>query len=84
MSLSQRFFKAVFPKSWGVDMEAQSRLWMVRCPCGYAKSMWELGGIRWKAAGQPRMLKKCPACGKRTWHKVSKEAGPTEPARPPA
>ena len=73
MSLPQRFFTAILPKKWAADMEAQSRLWIVRCPCGEGKSMWELGGIRWRAAGQPRMLKKCPRCGKRTWHKVSKE-----------
>ena len=76
MSLPQRFFKAIFPKKWAASMEADSRLWMVRCPCGHATSMWELGGIRWKAYGEPRMLRKCPQCGKRTWHKVSKDPAP--------
>lgn len=73
MSLPQRFFKAILPKSWAKDMEAQSRLWIVRCPCGHGASMWDLGGIRWKASGSPRMLKRCPAWGKRTFHTVSKE-----------
>jgi hypothetical protein len=35
-----------------------------------------LGGIRWKAAGQPRTFScmKCPHCGKRSWHKLSGDA----------
>jgi hypothetical protein len=73
MSFFQRFFSAIFPKSWAESMEADSRKWMVRCKCGFAKSVWDWGGIRWKAAGKPRWYLKCPDCGSRSWHKVSKE-----------
>jgi len=60
-------------------MEADSRSWMMRCSCGFARSIWELGGIRWKAAGQPRTFSfmKCPQCGKRSWHKLSRDVQAT-------
>ena len=57
-------------------MEAESREWRVVCACGHDPSIWDIGGIRYKATGKPRTLMKCPTCGKRTWHRVLK--------RPPA
>ena len=72
MSGVQRFFKAIFPARWGASMEADSRLWMVQCPCGYEQSIWEMGGIRWKATGNPRTYRKCVHCGERHWHKIYK------------
>ena len=73
MSLFQRLFKAILPPRWAASMEADSRSWMVRCRCGFARSVWELGGIRWKAAGEPRWYRRCPQCGERSWHKVARE-----------
>jgi hypothetical protein len=73
MSFFQRFFTAVFPKRWMEAMEADSRLWIVRCSCGFTRSVWEMGGIRYKAIGEPRWYMKCSQCGKRSWHKVSYE-----------
>ena len=77
MSSLQKFFVRILPRRWAESMEADSRSWMMRCSCGFAQSIWELGGIRWKAAGQPRTfsLMKCPQCGKRSWHKLSRDAG---------
>jgi hypothetical protein len=63
MSWIQRIFAAVLPRRLAESMEADSRSWMVRCSCGFARSIWELGGIRWKAAGQPRQYLSCPQCG---------------------
>ena len=76
MSLSriQRFFKAIFPESWGRSMEADSRLWMMRCKCGFEKSIWDMGGIRWKARGESRNYMRCVACGERSWHKLYRKA----------
>ena len=60
-------------------MEAESREWMVRCrSCGFERSIWALGGVRWKAAGTKWTWGRCPNCGKRGWHKVYWRA-PTEP-----
>lgn len=73
MSKIQSFLQKVLPKKWATDMEAESRAWMVRCPCGHKRSIWELGGVRWKASGNPRRLLACPACGQTTWHTVVKK-----------
>ena len=71
MSSIQKFFTSILPRSWAASMKAESRAWMARCPdCGTELSIWELGGIRWKAAGTPRRLMSCKPCGKSTWHQV--------------
>jgi len=81
MSFFQRLFTAILPRRWAESMEAHSRSWMVRCSCGFARSIWELGGIRWKAAGgRPRTYMKCPQCGQWSWHKVERDP-PAEPTR---
>ncbi len=77
MSLAQRFFTAIFPKRWTESMEADSRAWKVRCPnCEHERSVWEMGGIRWKAYGNPRWFLRCSSCGGRHWHKVYKAGTP--------
>jgi len=52
-------------------VEAESRAWMVQCPhCGAERSVWESGGIRYRAAGSSRLYRRCFACGRRGWQKV--------------
>lgn len=53
-------------------MERESREWKMVCPCGRAISVWDAGGIRWKAAGNPVRLARCPRCGL-TWHRLHRE-----------
>jgi DNA-directed RNA polymerase subunit RPC12/RpoP len=72
MSFIQRLFTRIFPRRWAESMEAESRAWMLRCPCGFRRSIWELGGIRWKAAGNKRILRRCPQCGTTGWHTLTK------------
>lgn len=69
MSFGQKLFKSVLPRSWGDAMEAESRRWMMQCPCGHEVSVWDAGGIRWKGSGEPRRRFPCPKCGV-TWHRV--------------
>ncbi len=76
MTRLQKFFSKILPVAWAKNMEAESRQWMVRCPCGYEKSVWELGGIRWKARGNPHQLRQCPQCGQRTWHTITRQTSP--------
>jgi transposase-like protein len=67
----QKLLISILPKKWAADMEAESRSWMVRCPsCSFERSVWELGGIRWKAAGNPRRHMHCPQCGNSGWHTI--------------
>lgn len=63
----------LIPQKWSARMKAESRSWMLRCPCGFERTWWDAGGIRWKAAGHPRRLIRCPKCGRRTWHTTYKK-----------
>lgn len=57
-------------------MEEESRSWMIQCPhCGYQRSVWDAGGIRYKAAGISRQFRECPSCGRKAWHRVYKSTG---------
>jgi hypothetical protein len=63
-------------------MEAESRAWMMQCPhCGFERSVWDAGGIRYKAAGSPRWYQRCASCGRRGWQKVH-WAGTAPPGTP--
>jgi ribosomal protein S27E len=42
---------------------------MLKCNnCGSEKSVWEHGGIRWKAAGNPTRRMLCGSCGTLSAH----------------
>jgi hypothetical protein len=82
MSAVQKLFSALLPQRWMAAMEADSRLWMVRCSCGFARSVWDLGGIRYKASGQSRWFMRCPQCGQRSWHTVSRDQPPAQAHKP--
>ena len=73
VSTIQRLASKLLSKQTADAMAAESREWRVVCACGHDRSIWDLGGIRYKAAGNPRKLMKCLACGKRTWHSVFKQ-----------
>jgi len=76
MSRMQRLITSLVPKSWAESMEADSRLWMVPCPnCKFEQSIWDIGGIRWKATGNSKTLtlRRCPNCGERGWHQIYKK-----------
>jgi hypothetical protein len=67
----QRFFLAIFPRSWAASMEADSRAWKLICEkCGHQQSFWEIGGIRWKAKGNQRNYRRCAACGELSWQRA--------------
>lgn len=73
MSRSQRILTGLAGPETAAAMEAHSRAWMVRCPnCRHSRSIWELGGIRYKAAGTARMRLHCPNCGQSGWHQVAR------------
>ncbi len=66
----QRFVLAVVPAKWADSVKAESMSWMVRCPCGFSLSVWDMGGIRWKASGRPKRYALCRGCGEKTWHAI--------------
>ncbi|MBI4750725.1 MAG: hypothetical protein HY774_19740 [Acidobacteria bacterium] len=60
---------SIVPKSWAISMEAESRAWMMKCEtCSYEMSVWEAGGLRWKAKGNPRRMVHCQKCGQMRMH----------------
>ena len=63
--LPERAFRAV---------ETGTRHWLIECPCGSRLDFWDAGGVRWKAAGEPRQLFPCRACGQTRWNKVRRKA----------
>jgi predicted RNA-binding Zn-ribbon protein involved in translation (DUF1610 family) len=73
MSSLQKFIVAILPTKWAASMEAESRSWIARCSsCGFERSLWDLGGIRWKAGGTERRYLSCPKCGRAHWHTIYK------------
>ena len=71
MNTLQKLFTTLLPKRWAEDMEAESRAWHIKCGnCGYERSVWDMGGIRWKAAGNPNVRQRCPNCGQVAWHRI--------------
>jgi hypothetical protein len=76
MSYIQRLFQSVLPHSWSASMESESRSWIASCTCGHGQSIWDLGGIRWMARGNPLRRIYCPKCHATTWHLVAIENTP--------
>lgn len=71
MSFIQRLAVAILPRSTSRSLEHESRSWIVRCPgCQHERTVWDLGGIRWGAAGKPRWRLKCRQCEQTGWHEV--------------
>ena len=82
MNALQRFVTRFVDAETAAAIEAHSRGWRVRCPhCGFERSIWDLGGIRYGATGRTRTLARCRQCGRSGWHKVEKAADfPTDKA----
>ncbi len=46
-------------------IEAESRTWMMRCPrCGHETSVWDNGGMRYRALGTVYRLGRCRGCSR--------------------
>jgi hypothetical protein len=74
MSLIQKVLATILPAACAKSMEAESRSWFMKCPkCDFEESYWDLGGIRWKAKGDSKNLRKCPNCDERSWHQTYKK-----------
>lgn len=66
----RRLIVRFFP-DLGARMERESRQWMVQCTgCGHEISVWEAGGIRYRAKGTVRRLGRCSQCGKTSMLRV--------------
>lgn len=81
MSFVQTVVKNFLPKGLALDIETESRAWMLKCQnCGSEHSVWDAGGIRWKASGNPTRLVYCPQCQENHLHSTyyKEEKGPQD------
>lgn len=65
LSLTQRLIRRAVSGPRFAAIEAQSRRWHLVCPsCGWRRSCWDAGGVRYKAVTRgKRTLGRCPGCG---------------------
>ncbi|NWF63778.1 MAG: hypothetical protein HXY38_05670 [Chloroflexi bacterium] len=74
LSSIQKFVRLFVSKEIFAAMQAESKQWLVKCSnCNHERSIWSMGGIRYKAAGNPRRYRVCPNCGQRSWQVVAKK-----------
>ena len=63
----------LMPRTWREAAIADSKLWQTRCSsCGHLSNFWDMGGLRWKAYGEPLTGFPCPTCGRFRMHKITK------------
>jgi len=67
------FLKRLLPaKAWNA-VKAGTKEWLTECPCGHKQDLWDSGGVRYKATGEPRRLGFCPACGKHAMQRIRRK-----------
>ncbi|MFN4225532.1 MAG: hypothetical protein ACK4HR_04385 [Hyphomonas sp.] len=77
MTLLQRLILAFIPAARRAGAEAETRAWHYTCEaCGHARSVWGLGGVRWKASSISVTRTRCPACGTTGFHTLKKHPAP--------
>ncbi len=84
LSLVQRIVLRLMPGS-AEAIERESRQWIATCPkCGRERSIWELGGVRYKAWSRGlKMGFRCDSCGRFSMHRVERRRS-SQPAPPTA
>lgn len=70
MSIAQKIFKTFSSAETFEKAKTESLKWLFDCECGNTFSVWEIGGIRYKAAGNPSKLVQCPKCKKSKSRKI--------------
>ena len=77
---AQKLFTGLVSPATAAKMQAESESWVYQCPyCGFERSVWDAGGVRYKAAGTARVLRRCPQCGRAAWQRVVRRAAPGAP-----
>lgn len=73
MASAHRILRFLLPARIFAAVEAGTRQWVVECKCGYRRDRWDLGGVKYKSAGQQWKFRRCPKCGRWSWHGVRKK-----------
>lgn len=74
LSGTQKLIKMFVSKETFAAMEVESKEWKVQCShCGHERSIWDMGGIRWKAHGEKALYRYCVNCDQSSLLKVYKK-----------
>jgi len=73
MAAEHGFLKFILPARAFNAIREGTKQWLAECPCGHKRDFWDSGGVRYKAAGEPRQLGYCPACGKSTMRTIRRK-----------
>jgi hypothetical protein len=68
-----KFLKFMLPSNAFAAVQAETKKWLMECPCGHKQDYWNAGGVRYKAQGEPRQLGYCPVCEKNTPQKIRRK-----------
>ncbi len=73
MSTIQKLYKFFLSANSFNKARSESQEWYFKCDCGNEFSMWDIGGIRYKAKGNPIKVVKCTRCHKVAARKLFKK-----------
>ena len=73
LSKTQKSIKKLSSDKKFEKIKAESKQWCFTCECGKESSIWDTGGIRYKASGQPKKRLICPHCQEIKWMKLYKK-----------
>ena len=75
LSRIQKISKFFASKKKFEDMKHESQLWGFNCKsCDKRVSIWEIGGVRYKAKGTPSTRIRCPHCETIEMQKITKQS----------
>ena len=68
MPAEHKFLKFLVPTSIFEILRRGTRNYLLECPCGHQRDLWDAGGVKGKGTTEFTYAK-CPACGNRRWQK---------------
>jgi uncharacterized protein with PIN domain len=81
MGFIQKLLMSVFPRNMAAKMKAESEDWTLECPsCKHEVSIWEIGGIRYKATNKSQLWSRCPGCRKYGWMRLYRKSSVSQAA----
>ncbi len=51
-----RLLRFLLPAKAFAAVRKGTKLWLMECRCGNKQDYWDAGGLRYKAAGEPRKM----------------------------
>ena len=75
LRIAQRMVQNFYSEEKFQKIIEESKLWKFTCRCGKKSSIWDAGGVRYKASGKPHIRLKCPHCNQVSMMKIYKITG---------